>query len=99
MKSDCVNLKKQRGNAFNATLSDESEKEEETLEEEIFLAFVAPHEEEDMQSAYQLQYVEFLKLREKYKQQVLELNSLRTEKTSMLIKIDDFEERLLETQL
>jgi hypothetical protein len=27
-------------------------------------------EEEDMQSAYQLQYVEFLKLREKYKQQV-----------------------------
>jgi hypothetical protein len=74
---------------------------------------VAPHEdkedsqsyysensgEEDIQSAYQLQYVEFLKLREKYKQQVLELNSLRTEKTSMLIKINDLEERLLETQL
>jgi Tfp pilus assembly protein PilO len=66
------------------------------------LAFVAPHEdkedsqsyysenseEEDMQSTYQLQYVEFLKL-----------NSLRTEKTSMLIKINDLEERLLETQL
>jgi hypothetical protein len=99
--------------AFNATLSDESEKEEETPEEEKFLAFVALHEdkedsrsyhyenseEEDMQSAYQLQYVEFLKLREKYKQQVLELNSLRTEKTSMLIKINDLEERLLETQL
>jgi Tfp pilus assembly protein PilO len=45
-------------------------------------------EEEDMQSTYQLQYVEFLKL-----------NSLRTEKTSMLIKINDLEERLLETQL
>jgi hypothetical protein len=28
--------------AFNSTLSDESEKEEETLEEEKFLAFVAP---------------------------------------------------------
>jgi hypothetical protein len=52
-----------------------------------------------MQSAYQLQYVEFLKLREKYKQQVLELNSLKTEKTSILIKISDLEERLLETQL
>jgi hypothetical protein len=77
------------------------------------MAFVAPHEEnegsqsyysenseeEDMQSAYQLQYVEFLKLREKYKQQVLELNSLKTEKTSMLIKINDSEERLMETQL
>jgi hypothetical protein len=52
-----------------------------------------------MQSAYQLQFVEFLKIREKCKQQILELNSLRTEKTSMLIKINDLEERLLETQL
>jgi hypothetical protein len=56
-------------------------------------------EEEDMQSAYQLQYVDFLKLMEKYRQQVLELNSLRTKKTTMLIKINDLEERLLETQL
>jgi hypothetical protein len=98
---------------LNATLSDESKKEEKTLEEEKFLTFVAPHEdnedsqfyysenseEEDMQLAYQLQYVEFLKLREKYKQQVLDLNSLRTDKTSMLIKINDLEESLLETQL
>jgi hypothetical protein len=30
---------------------------------------------------------------------VLELNNLRTEKTTMLIKINDLEERLLETQL
>jgi hypothetical protein len=113
IRTECANLKKQRGKAFNATLSDESEKEEETPEEEKVLAFVAPHEdkedsqsyysenseEEDMQSAYQLQYVEFLKLREKYKQQVLELNSLRIEKTSMLIKINDLEDRLLKTQL
>jgi hypothetical protein len=81
IRTKFANLKKQRGKAFNATLSDESEKEEKTLEEEKFLAFVAPHEdkedsqsyyyenseEEDMQSAYQLQYVEFLKLKEKYK--------------------------------
>jgi hypothetical protein len=113
IRTECANLKKQIGKAFNANLSDESEKEEEIPEEEKFLAFVTLHEdkedsqsyycenseEEDMQSAYQLQYVEFLKLREKYKQQVLELNSLRTEKTSMLIKINDLEERLLETQL
>jgi hypothetical protein len=106
-------MKKQRGKAFNATLSDESKKEEEAPEEEKFLAFVAPYEdkvdsqsyysgnseEEDMQSNYQLQFVEFLKLSEKYKQQVLELNSLKTEKTSMLIKINDLEKRLLETQL
>jgi hypothetical protein len=94
IRTECANMKKQIGKAFNATLSDESEKEEETLEEEKFLAFVAPHEdkedsqsyysenseEEDIQSAYQLQYVEFLKLREKYKQQVLELNILKTER-------------------
>jgi hypothetical protein len=113
IRTECANLKKLKGKAFNATLSDESEKEEEILEKEKFLAFVAPHEEnedfqsyyyenseeEDMQSAYQLHYVEFLKLREKYKQQVLELNSLETEKTTMLIKINNLEERLLETQL
>jgi hypothetical protein len=69
IKTECANLKKLKGKAFNATLSDESEKEEETPEEEKFLAFVAPHEEiegsqsyysenseeEDMQSVYQLQ--------------------------------------------
>jgi hypothetical protein len=111
--SECANLKKMKGKAFNATLSDESEKEEETSEEEKFLAFVAPYEEnkdsqsyyselnddEDMKAAYELQYIEFLKLREKYKQEVQELNSLRTKKTTMLIKINDLEERLLETQL
>jgi hypothetical protein len=113
IRTECTNLKKQIGKACNATLNDESKKAEETPEEKKFLAFVAPHEdkedsesycsenseEEDMQSAYQLQYVEFLKLWEKYKQQVLKLNSLKTEKTSMLIKINDLEERLLETQL
>jgi hypothetical protein len=113
IKTECANLKKMKGKTFNATLSNESEKEEETSEEEKFLAFVAPYEEnkdsqsyysensdeEDMKTAYELQYIEFLKLREKYKQQVLELNNLKTEKTTMLIKINDLEERLLETQL
>jgi len=82
IKTECANLKKIKGKAFNATLSDESEKEEETPEEEKFLAFVAPYEEnensqsyysensdeEDMKIAYQLQCIEFLKLREMYKQ-------------------------------
>jgi hypothetical protein len=82
IRTKCANLKKLKGKAFNKTLSDEFEKEEETPKEENFLSFVAPHEEnkdsqsyysenneeEDMQSAYQLQYVEFLKLKEKYKQ-------------------------------
>jgi hypothetical protein len=53
IKTECGNLKKLKGKALNATLSDESEREEETLEEEKFLAFVAPYEEkEDSQSYY-----------------------------------------------
>jgi hypothetical protein len=44
IRIECANLKKQKGKAFNATLSDEYEKEEETPEEK-FLAFMAPHEE------------------------------------------------------
>jgi hypothetical protein len=53
IKIECANLKKLKGKAFNVTLSDESEKDEETPEEEKFLAFVAPYEEnEDSQSYY-----------------------------------------------
>jgi hypothetical protein len=33
--TECANLKKQRGKSFNATLSDESEKEEKASKEEI----------------------------------------------------------------
>jgi len=36
IKIECANMKKIKGKAFNATLSDESEKEEETLEEKKF---------------------------------------------------------------
>jgi hypothetical protein len=85
IKTECENLMKIKGKAFNATLSDEFDKEEETPEEEKFLAFVAPYEEnedsqsyysehsdeEDRKATYELQYIEFLKMREKYKQQVL----------------------------
>jgi hypothetical protein len=76
---------------------------------------VAPHEDqEDSQSyysensdedgkelkeAYKILYVEFEKLMETCKQHIHELNSLQTEKSSFLLKIQDLEEKLLETQL
>jgi hypothetical protein len=41
----CGNLKKGKGKAYNVTLSDELE--EEVPESEKFLAFVAPHVEEE----------------------------------------------------
>jgi hypothetical protein len=49
---DCRNLKQGEAKAYNATLSDESG-EEETPAQDQFLAFVAPHkDQEDSQSYY-----------------------------------------------
>jgi hypothetical protein len=93
------------------TLSDESE--EEAPKQEKFLAFVVPlveeedsyyseHNDEDreeLKEAYKTLYVEFEKLREARKQYIHELNSLQTEKSSLLLKIQGLEEKLLETQL
>ena len=92
------------------TLSDESE--EEAPESENFLAFVAPHveeedsyysehseNEEELKEAYKTLYKEFEKLREGRKQHLNDLNSLQTEKSSLLLKVQELEEKLLETQL
>jgi len=109
--ADCGNLKKGKGKAYNVTLSDESE--EEAPKQEKFLAFVVPlveeedsyyseHNDEDreeLKEAYKTLYVEFEKLREARKQHIHELNSLQTEKSSLLLKIQGLEEKLLETQL
>jgi len=107
IRADCGNLKQGKGKAYNATLSDES-KEEESLEQEKFLAFVAPHEEDEdsyylehsdedekeLKEAYKALYVEFEKLWEASKQHIHELNSLQTEKSSLLLKIQDLKEKL-----
>jgi hypothetical protein len=108
--ADCGNLKKDKGKAYNVTLRDESE--EDARESDKFLAFVAPYiEEEDsyysehseneveLKEAYKTLYKEFEKLREGRKQQVNDLNSLHIEKSSLLLKIQELEEKLLETQL
>jgi hypothetical protein len=110
IRADCGNLKKGKGKAFNVTLSDESE--EEAPEFEKFLAFVAPLvEEEDsyylehrdngdeLKEAYKTLYVEYEKLREWRKQHLHDLNNLQTKKSSLLLRIQELEEKLLETQL
>jgi len=110
IRADCGSLKKGKGKAYNVTLSDESE--EEALESEKFLAFIAPHvEEEDsyyseysnngeeLKEAYKTLYIEYEKLREGRKQHLYDLNSLQTEKSSLLLRIQELEEKLLETQL
>jgi hypothetical protein len=65
-------------------------------------SYYSKHSDEDreeLKEAYKVLYVEFLKLRETRKQHVHELNSLQTEKSSLLLKIQDIEDKLLETQL
>jgi hypothetical protein len=92
------------------TLSDESE--EEAPKSEKFLAFVAPHveeedsyysehsdNEEELKEAYKTLYIEYEKLREGQKQHLNDLNSLQTEKSSLMLKVQELEEKLLETQL
>jgi hypothetical protein len=110
IRADCGNLKKGKGKAYNVTLSDESE--EEAPETEKFLAFVAPHaeeedsyylehsdNEEELKEAYKTLYIEYEKLREGRKQHLNDLNSLQTKKSALLLKVQELEERLLETQL
>jgi hypothetical protein len=76
------------------------------------MAFVAPHvEEEDsyyskhsdngeeLKEAYKTLYIEYEKLREGRKQHLYDLNSLQIEKSSLLLRIQELEEKLLETQL
>jgi hypothetical protein len=78
----------------------------------LFLAFVAPHiEEEDyyysersdngeeLNEAYKTLNIEYEKLREGRKQHLYDLNCLQTKKSSLLLKIQELEEKLLETQL
>lgn len=82
------NSSREKGKAYNVTLSDGSE--EEVPKQEKFLAFVAPHIEEEnsyysehcdedweeLKEAYKILYIEFKKLREARKQHIHELNSL-----------------------
>jgi hypothetical protein len=112
IRADCGNLKQGKGKAYNPTLNDES-KEEEAHEQEKFLAFVAllveeedsyysEHSDEDgeeLKEAYKSLYIEFGKLREARKQDIHDLNSLQTEKSSLLLKIKGLEKKLLETRL
>jgi len=90
--SDYGSLKQGKGKACTVTFSDEPEEEETSAQDHKFLAFKAPHEDqedsqsyyyehndedrEELKESYKVLYVEFLKLRETRKQDVHELNSL-----------------------
>jgi hypothetical protein len=102
VRADCGNLKQAKGKAYNTTFSDKSEEEEAPGKDKKFLAFIAPHEDskesqsyysessdggEELKESYKILYVKFLKLRETRQQHVLELNSLKSKKSTLLLKI------------
>lgn len=108
MRIECANLKQAKGKAYNAILNDESEKEEVSLEN--FLACVAPHEDQDdlhysehsyekLKEEYCVLYMELMKLRESNQKKVMNLNTMKTERDTLLQKIKDLEDKLMDAQL
>jgi hypothetical protein len=93
MRTECANFIQAKGKAYNATLSDESEKEEESPEN--FQTFVAPHEDQDdlhyskhsdekLKEEYCVLYMELMKLRESNQKKVMKLNTMKTERDTLL---------------
>jgi len=108
MRTECANLKQAKGKAYIATLSDESEKEEESPEN--FLACVAPHEDQDnlyysehsdkkLKEEYCVLYMELMKLRESNQKKVMSLNTMKIERDTLLQLITDLEDKLIDAQL
>jgi hypothetical protein len=106
---------KGRPTTLLSMMSQKKKKKKTLGKDQKFLAFVAPHEDqedsqsyysersdedgEELKEAYKVLNIKFLKLIEIHQQHVHELLSLQTEKSSLLLKIQDLEEKLLETQL
>jgi hypothetical protein len=113
IQTDSGNLKQAKGKTLNTTLSNDSEEEETPVREQKFMAFITLHtnpkesqsyyfessDEENLKDAYKVLHIKFMKLRETHQQNVLELNSMKTEKSTLLHKITDLEDKLLEAQL
>jgi hypothetical protein len=105
---ECTNLKQAKGKAYIVTLSDEFEKEEESPEN--FLVCVAPHEDQDdlhysehidekLKDEYCVLYMELMKLRKYNQKKVMKMNTMKTERDTLLQKITELEDKLMDAQL
>jgi len=76
----------------------------------IFLSFLAPHEDqndlhysehsdEKLKEENFVLYVELMKLRESNQKKVMKLNTMKTERDTLLQKITDLEDKLMDAQL
>jgi len=108
MRAYCGNLEQAKGKALNTTLSDDSEEEETPCKDPKFLAFTTSYndleesksyysessDEEDLKEVYKTLFIKFMKLREVNQKNVLELNIMQTEKSTLLQKIKGLEDGL-----
>jgi hypothetical protein len=104
MREDCRNFRQAKGKAYNTTHS-KSEEEETSDKDHKYLTFVAPHKEfegsqsyysesgdkerEELKEAYGL-------LEETNQNNVKEMNNLKMEKGTLLQKITNLEDKLME---
>jgi hypothetical protein len=108
MRTEWANLKQANGKAYTATFNYESEKEEESPEN--FLAYVASHEDQDdlhyfeysdekLKEEYCVLYMELMKMRESNQKKVMKMDNMKTERNTLLQKITDLEDKLMDAQL
>jgi len=108
MRTECANLKQAKGKAYIGTLCNKSEKEEESPKK--CLTRVAPrenqdnlyyseHGDEELKEEYCVMFMELIKLRESNQKKVIQLNTMKTERYTLLQKIMDLEDKLMDAQL
>jgi len=108
MRTECANLKQAKGKAYIATLSNKFEKEEESPEKCLTRVaqrenqddlYYSEHGDEELKEEYCIMYMELMKLRESNQKKVLKLNTMKTERDTLLQKIMDLEDKLMDAQL
>jgi len=108
MRTECANRKQAKWKAYIATLSDESEKEEESPED--CQTLVAPHEnqddlyysehgDEELREEYCVMYMKLMKLRESNQKKVIKMNTMKTKIDTLLQKIIELEDKLMDAWL
>jgi hypothetical protein len=96
IQADCGNLKQANRKALHATLSNDSNKNQRIL---ALIEESQSGDEEELKEAYRILCVKFKELRETNKKNVMKLNTMKTEQSTLLLKITNLENKLMDAQL
>jgi len=61
--------------------------------------YYSEHGDEELKEEYCAMYMELMKLRESNQKKVIKLNTMKTERDTLLQKITDLEDKLMDAQL